>query len=47
MICSSVCLLRFIVGSFLKAKLLFVLDHSMGQRHCDPGSFQCGLADPH
>ena len=28
MICSSVCLLRFIVWSFLKARLLFVLDQS-------------------
>ena len=30
MICSSVCRLRFIVRSFLKAKLLFVLDQFNG-----------------
>ena len=30
MICSSVCLLRFIVWSFLKARLLFVLDQFNG-----------------
>jgi hypothetical protein len=30
MICSSVCLLRFIVWSFLKARLQFTLDHFNG-----------------
>jgi hypothetical protein len=38
MICSSVCLLRFIVWSFLKARLLFVLDQFNGATSMSLGS---------
>jgi hypothetical protein len=35
MICSSVCLLRFIVWSFLKARLQFILDQIKGATSAD------------
>jgi hypothetical protein len=38
MICSSVCLLRFIVWSFLKARLQFILDQFNGATSVGPVS---------
>jgi hypothetical protein len=44
MICSSVCLLRFIVWSFLKARLQFTLDQIKGATSLENGCGDNGLS---